>query len=191
MGRADAEASNGEETGKALNIREAVMTIRSPKAKTLAHRTFRLLVGISSGFLILWIGVVGIVAVVVNPYLIAALWILGFAGLFACAGACVNTFPSPGEGSEAPHPARAIFCLLCAVAIGMALWSVAYTGMDGEPLGLRVFSVIMALGVMLGLVTLFFFWLSLFLSGREEDERTRVRVREKGIIELPVQKATG
>lgn len=128
------------------------MSIRSQRFTNLLHSTFRFTVGLNAGLFVLWIAIAGLIAVVANPYLIAALWLLGSFGLFACAGACISAFPSPGQGGTVPHPFRALICLTGAAAIGMVLWISAAPALANEPLGRELFGGIIAAGGVLGIV---------------------------------------
>lgn len=128
------------------------MLIRNQRFTIFLHSTFRLTVGLTAGFLLLWIAVVSLIAILAHPYLIAALWLLGLFGLFACAGACINAFPAPGQGKTVPHPFRAVVCLMGAGAIGMVLWISGVPALANEPLGRELFDRIIAAGGGLGMV---------------------------------------
>lgn len=141
--------------------------------RPFGHSVFRMLVGVASVFILVWIALSGLVATARNPYLLAVYWLLGLVGLLACAGACTNVFPTREEERAVPHPMRALVCLASAVAIGAILWGQGRPVGEGPGADLAMIGVVLAMATVIGIgivlaLTAVLLWQS--GSGDEEGE---------------------
>lgn len=115
----------------------------------------------------LWIAVSGLVAVARNPYLVAAYWFLGLAGLFACAGAFLEASRPGDPGGGEIRPLRCVGFLGSAALVGIVFWSQARPLLDGPiPDGGRL-GVVLAMVAVMGIGL--FLALSMVLLTRTED----------------------
>jgi hypothetical protein len=146
------------------------MNTRISRFREVVHSSFRLTVGILATLLVLWACVMDLVAVVVHPYLIAALWLVGMVALFGCASAYLNTFPNPDQGKGVPHPVRALACLAGEAAMGWVLWTQARPALAGEPLGLEFVGFALGGALILGLALLALLVMMVFLGEAESEE---------------------
>lgn len=142
-----------------------------PTLKELSNFTFRVTTSLAAAFFVLWITFVGILAVLANPYLIVAYWFLGFAGLFACCGAFINSCPLADQAGTACHPVRAAGCLLVAGAIGWMFWTQAKPAMASRTESMEALGTVLAMAIVLGLLTLVLLSV-LILMNHESDTGT-------------------
>ena len=141
-----------------------------PTLRGLSDFTFRVTTSLAAAFFVVWIAFVGILAVLANPYLIVAYWFLGFAGLFACCGAIINSCPLAREPSRACHPVRAAGCLLAAAAIGWLFWVQAKPALANRAESLEFLGTFLAMAIGLGLLTMVLLSLLLLLARPEDGQ---------------------
>jgi len=111
---------------------------------------FRVLVFLSAFFFLLWITLVGVVAVLARPYLMAAYWFLGLAALLASAAACFCCCPIPGKKSRAARsPVRAAVGLGVVVTIGFVFWTNAKPAMAESQPGMEILGALFSVGVLM------------------------------------------
>lgn len=139
-----------------------------PTLRGLSDFTFRVSTSLAAAFFVVWITFVGILAVLANPYFFVVYWFLGFAGLFACCGALINSCPLPSEPRKACHPVRAAGCVLAAGAIGWLFWAQAKPALASRTESLEFLGAFLALAMGLGLVAMVFLSLLLLLARAEE-----------------------
>jgi hypothetical protein len=132
--------------------------------RALVVSSFRLTVVVLALLLLSWIVVGGFLAILTQPYVLAAFWLMGMVGLLLCVSAYLNTFPGLEEDRDVPHPLRAISCLGVAAALGWILWTQAEPAMANEPLGLSVAAAALAGTVLLSCVLVFLFSLLILLG---------------------------
>ncbi len=149
------------------------MNTRISRLREVVHSSFRFTVGILATFLVLWACGMGLVAVLVDPYLIAALWLVGMVALFGCASAYLSTFPDPDQGKDVPHPLRALACLAGEAAMGWVLWTQARPALAGEPLGLEFVGFALGGALILGLALLALLVIMAFLGEAKREEVNR------------------
>lgn len=117
--------------------------------------SFRVTVVLLAILLFLRIAVGGFLAILTQPYVLAVFWLLGMAGLLACASAYLSTIPGADQDRDVPHPFRAVLCLGVAAVLGGILWTQAEPAMANEPLGLSIAATALACSVFLGCLLVF------------------------------------
>jgi hypothetical protein len=160
------------------------MDTRHPGLTRLVVSSFRLTVALMGIVLFLWIMVGGFLAILTQPYLLAALWLLGMVGLLTCASAYLNTFPGSDQDRDVPHPLKATLCLGIAATMGWALWTQALPAMANEPLGLSVIAAALAGTVLLGGVVAILLSALLLLEDPQEGYATEGMPTE-GMVPAP------
>lgn len=134
----------------------------------LSHFTFRITASIAALFFLGWIAIVGILAVLANPYLILAYWFLGFAGLFSCFGAIVSAAPTPSQPGKVSHPLRAGSCLLGAGTIGWVFWTQAGSAMATRAQSAEVLGLLLVTAMLLGFLAMCVLAILLVLDRRTD-----------------------
>jgi hypothetical protein len=142
------------------------------RLRTVVVASFRLNVVLLALLLFLWIVVGGFLAILTQPYVLAAFWLLGMVGLLVCVSAYLNTFPGSDQDRDIPHPFRAILCLGVAAALGWTLWTQAEPAMANEPLGLSIASMALVCSVFLGCFLVFLLSVLILLESPNERGAT-------------------
>jgi MFS family permease len=110
---------------------EERMSSRAMNPGAIILGVYRGIVVIAAISLLVWILLSGLVALVRNPYLILAFWLLGAIGMGSCILAPLSVLSLRDNPEKPRRPGRASLFLALAAVSGFVLWSQARPIFDG------------------------------------------------------------
>jgi MFS family permease len=117
--------------GGSANRPEERMSTRAINPAAIILGIYRSIVVIAAISLLIWILLSGLVALVRNPYLVLAFWLLGAIGLGSCVLAPLSALSLTDNPEKPRRPGRATIFLALAAVSGFVLWSQARPIFDG------------------------------------------------------------
>jgi MFS family permease len=111
------------------------MSARTPISAAVILGVYRTIVVVGAVSLLIWILLSGLVALVRNPYLVFAFWLLGAVGLGSCILAPLSVLSLRDNPAKPRRPGRASLFLGLAGLSGFVLWREArpiFTGFGPE-----------------------------------------------------------